>query len=70
MSGELTSLAHTAVKYAYEVNSASDLAVALQRGYAQAILPGPGPVFLLIPMDIWQEETQETTINRKIIAGN
>ncbi|HAT3858456.1 TPA: thiamine pyrophosphate-binding protein [Legionella pneumophila] len=64
MSGDLTSLAHTAVKYAYEVNSASDLAVALQRGYAQAILPGPGPVFLSIPMDIWQEETQETTIKK------
>ncbi|HAT1797626.1 TPA: thiamine pyrophosphate-binding protein [Legionella pneumophila] len=64
MSGDLSSLAQTAVKYAYEVNSASDLAVALQRGYAQAILPGPGPVFLSIPMDIWQEETRETTIKK------
>lgn len=45
MSGDLSALAQTAVKYAYEVNSASDLAVALQRGYAQAILLGQARFF-------------------------
>ena len=64
MSGDLTTLAQTAVKYAYEVTAANNLAVALQRCYAQATLPAPGPVLLSIPMDIWQEKVDEIAIKK------
>lgn len=52
LSGDLTRLASTAVKYALEVARIEDLAVALQRCYVQASLPPTGPTFLSIPMDL------------------
>ena len=61
-------LAQTATKYSYEVTRTDDLAVALQRCYLQARLQPPGPVFLSIPMNFLQEETDHTTFkNTRII---
>jgi benzoylformate decarboxylase len=63
-----TRLAETATKYAYEVNSVDDLAVALQRCYLQARLQPTGPVFLSIPMNFMLERTAHTTFkNTRIV---
>jgi benzoylformate decarboxylase len=57
-------LAETATKYAYEVTSIDDLAVALQRCYLQARLQPTGPVFLSIPMNFMLEQTGHTTFKK------
>lgn len=70
LAGDLTGLAQTAVKYSYELLHGNDLALALERCYAQASLPAPGPVFLSIPMDIWQDEIQEIDIKKTTFLQN
>ena len=62
-----TQLAQTATKYAYEVTSIDDLAVALQRCYLQARLQPTGPVFLSIPMNFMLERTAHTTFKKTLI---
>ena len=59
-----TRLAETATKYAYEVTSVDDIAVALQRCYLQARLQPTGPVFLSIPMNFMLERTTHTTFKK------
>ncbi len=59
-----TALAETATKYAYEVTSVDDLAVALQRCYLQARLQPTGPVFLSIPMNFMLERTEHITFKK------
>lgn len=59
-----TQLAETATKYAYEVTSVDDLAVALQRCYLQARLQPTGPVFLSIPMNFMLDRTEHTTFKK------
>jgi len=61
-------LAETATKYAYEVTSVDDLAVALQRCYMQARLQPPGPVFLSIPMNLMLDRTGRTTFKQTRIV--
>ena len=56
-----TRLAETATKYAYEVTSADDLTVALQRCYLQAKAQPSGPVFLSIPMNFMLDRTANMT---------
>jgi len=65
-----TRLAETAVKYAYEVTGADDLAVALQRCYLQARLQPTGPVFLSIPMNFMQERTEHTRFKKTRIIDD
>jgi len=54
-----TELAKTATKYAYEVTRIDDLNIALQRCYVHASLEPRKPVFLSIPMDIMNSETEK-----------
>jgi benzoylformate decarboxylase len=65
-----TRLAETATKYAYEVTSVDDIAVALQRCYLQARLQPSGPVFLSIPMNFMLERTTHTTFKRTRLIGD
>jgi benzoylformate decarboxylase len=65
-----TELARTATKYAYEMTSADDLAVALQRCYLQARLQPTGPVFLSIPMNFMLDRTTHTTFKRTRIVDD
>src|SRR5262249_3569820 len=39
-------------KWAYEVRSADELPIALQRGFKEALTPPTGPVFLSLPADV------------------
>ncbi len=63
-----TRLAETATKYAYEVTSVDDIAVALQRCYLQARLQPTGPVFLSIPMNFMLERTEHATFKKTRIV--
>jgi len=65
-----TRLAETATKYSYEVTSADDLAVALQRCYLRAKLQPAGPVFLSIPMNFMLERTEHTTFKKTQIVDD
>ena len=65
-----TQLAETATKYAYEVTRTADLAVALQRCYLQAGLQPLGPVFLSIPMNFMQEQTEHSTFKKTQIVDD
>jgi benzoylformate decarboxylase len=46
------------VKWAYEPLRAEDVPAAIARGYYLAMQPPMGPVFLSIPMDDWNHESQ------------
>lgn len=59
LSGPLTELAETATKYSYQVMSADDLAISLQRCYMHSMMLPSGPTFLAIPMDILDETTDQ-----------
>ncbi|MFF0014027.1 thiamine pyrophosphate-binding protein [Streptomyces sp. NPDC005374] len=58
LSGDLIGLATPAVKATYDVQHARDLPLALRRAFALAQRPPAGPVFLSIPSDLLQEDTE------------
>ncbi|MET7686515.1 thiamine pyrophosphate-binding protein [Streptomyces sp. NPDC005483] len=58
LSGDLIGLASPAVKATYDIQHARDLPLALRRAFALAQRPPAGPVFLSIPADLLQEETE------------
>jgi benzoylformate decarboxylase len=63
-----TELAKTATKYAYEVNRIEDLCIAFQRCYLQADLEPRKPVFLSIPMNLMDAQTDRVAFRKtKII---
>ncbi|EMP6222514.1 benzoylformate decarboxylase [Providencia rettgeri] len=48
------------VKWSYQPVRAEDVPAAFMRAYAMALQPPAGPVFLSIPLDDWDKETQMT----------
>ncbi|MGW3291782.1 thiamine pyrophosphate-binding protein [Streptomyces sp. NPDC001002] len=58
LTGDLVALATPAVKAAHDVQHAHDLPLALRRAFALAVRPPAGPVFLSIPMDLFDEATE------------
>ncbi|MCD7443276.1 thiamine pyrophosphate-binding protein [Streptomyces lincolnensis] len=58
LSGDLIALATPAVKAAYDIQHAHDLPLALRRAFALAARPPAGPVFLSVPMDLLDEDTE------------
>lgn len=58
LSGDLTALAAPAVKATFDVQHARDLPLALRRAFALAVRPPAGPVFLSVPMDLLDEDTE------------
>ena len=58
LSGDLVGLARAAVKSAVEVSHARDLPILLRRAFAESLRPPAGPVFLSVPIDLLEEQTQ------------
>ncbi|MEU4080008.1 thiamine pyrophosphate-binding protein [Streptomyces venezuelae] len=57
LSGDLVGMARAVVKHTFDVQHAHDLPGMLRRAFALAVQPPAGPVFLSIPMDLLEEET-------------
>ena len=54
------------VKWSHEPARAEDVPAALMRGYAAALQPPSGPVFLSVPMDDWEKTLERETAVRQI----
>src|ERR1700726_3287040 len=52
---EATTMPKPWVKWSYEPYRAEDVPEAFMRAYAMALQPPPGPVFLSIPLDDWNQ---------------
>lgn len=61
---ESTILPKPWVKWSYEVMRPEDVPAAFMRAYATAIQAPQGPVFLSIPLDLWDEEIDEVDVFR------
>ncbi|NLA29207.1 MAG: benzoylformate decarboxylase, partial [Propionibacterium sp.] len=54
------------VKWAYQPVRAEDVPAAFMRAYAVAAQPPAGPVFLSIPLDDWDQETDKIAVVRTV----
>ena len=54
------------VKWAYQPLRAQDVPAAIMRGYAMALQPPAGPVFISIPMDDWEKEADGPAIFKSV----
>src|SRR4051794_41659779 len=59
---DATRMPHPLVKWSYEPPRAEDVPHALARGIHLASLPPRGPVFVSIPMDDWDAETDADAV--------
>jgi benzoylformate decarboxylase len=57
LAGDLTGIASPVTKWAYEVRTAGEIAQALRRAFLMANTHPRGPVFVSLPMDLLDEET-------------
>lgn len=74
LSGDLTGLARAVSKWQHEVRHVGELAVVLRRAFKDAETPPAGPVFVSLPMDMLEDETDspvpaKSTIDRGTVAG-
>lgn len=74
LSGDLTGLARAVSKWQHEVRHVDELAVVLRRAFKDAQTPPAGPVFVSLPMDMLDDETDalvpaKSTIDRSSVAG-
>jgi len=57
LSGDLVGMARPVVKWAHEVRHPGELGTILRRAFADAATPPTGPVFVSIPSDVLDEES-------------
>ena len=55
LSGDLVGLARAATKWAVEARRADEVPALLRRAFRAAVTPPEGPVFLSVPMDLYDE---------------
>ena len=55
LSGDLVGLARAATKWAVEARRADEVPALLRRAFREAVTPPEGPVFLSVPMDLYDE---------------
>ncbi len=59
LSGDLLGFIGNNVKFKYELKSASEIPSVVRRATTEALTPPIGPVFISIPMNLMDEETQK-----------
>ena len=74
LSGPLVELASGAVKSGHEVRTVGELATVARRAFHDAAAPPSGPVFVSLPMDLLDAETDApvgvpSTIDRAAVGG-
>lgn len=55
---DLVAMAEPLVKWSVEPRSADELALTLRRAFKTASAPPPGPVFVSLPIDVMEQETE------------
>lgn len=55
-AGDLVEIARPVTKWAFRINHGSNMLQALRRAFKVAVTPPQGPVFLAVPMDVFEEE--------------
>lgn len=68
LGGDLVELARPVAKTSREVVIVDELAVLLRRGFLESRCPPTGPVFLSIPMDLLDDETEAMTPHRSTVS--
>jgi benzoylformate decarboxylase len=69
LSGPLVELASGAVKWGHEVRTTDELATIVRRAFHDAAAPPAGPVFVSLPMDLLDAETDATDPGPSIIEA-
>jgi benzoylformate decarboxylase len=74
LSGDLTGLARSVSKWSHEVRTTAELGTILRRAFHDAMSAPAGPVFVSIPMDLLETDTDEpvpppSTIHRRSVAA-
>ncbi|HEY2813866.1 MAG TPA: thiamine pyrophosphate-dependent enzyme [Acidimicrobiales bacterium] len=73
LAGDLTGIARAVSKWTHEVRTTDELAVVLRRAFHDAMSPPAGPVFVSIPMDLLDAETDApivspSSLHRRAVA--
>lgn len=61
LAADLVAMARPHVKWAHEVVRPEDIPLALERAYHLALTPPPGPVFVSVPANFWDEPAEPVT---------
>lgn len=69
LSGPLSEMARPVSKAVWEVHRGEDLPEALERAYHLALTPPRGPVVVVLPMDIWEEEVPPPRLKTLLLPG-
>src|SRR3954447_24897945 len=73
LSGDLTGIARSVSKWTHEVRTTGELGTILRRAFHDAMSPPAGPVFVSLPMDLLDAQTDgpvppPSTIHRRPVA--
>ena len=59
LAGDLVSMARPVTKWSVEVQDAADVPTVLRRAFKTAAEPPRGPVFMSLPVDVMEQESEE-----------
>lgn len=69
LSGPLSEMARPVAKAVWEVHRSEDVPEALERAYHLALTPPRGPVVVVFPMDLWEEEAPPPRLKTVLPPG-
>ena len=67
LSGDLVRLARAATTWAVEARRADEVPALLRRAFREAVTPPEGPVFLSVPMDLYDEPLRPDSPARTVL---
>lgn len=69
LAGDLVAMARPLVKWAHQVAHAADVPAALEQAYLLAAAPPPGPTFVAIPSNYWDEPGEPVAPRQLVPPG-